>query len=198
SAIAPPNGARSAVGTNAAAATSPDQPAFPVWLVTRMPTPTVSIHVPMFDTKAPVHSRANRRCRSGASDRGGAIPATVPAGGCVVRCGGSGDSVGPQTLEPTTGAAMTGATRKIGEVEVSLAGLGCNNFGMRIDEERSFTVVDAAIDAGINHFDTADIYGGGHSEEFLGRALGSRRGDVVITSKFGMRKPPDESIAPGS
>ena len=93
---------------------------------------------------------------------------------------------------------MTGATRKIGEVEVSLAGLGCNNFGMRIDEERSFAVVDAAIDAGINHFDTADIYGGGHSEEFLGRALGSRRGDVVITSKFGMRKPPDESIAPGS
>src|SRR5436305_10591850 len=90
---------------------------------------------------------------------------------------------------------MTGATRKIGEVEVSLAGLGCNNFGMRIDEERSFAVVDAALDVGINHFDTADIYGGGHSEEFLGRALGSKRGDVVITTKVGMGVPEGEPRA---
>src|SRR5436305_2549283 len=87
---------------------------------------------------------------------------------------------------------MTGATRKIGEVEVSLAGLGCNNFGMRIDEERSFAVVDAALDAGINHFDTADIYGKGHSEEFLGRALGTRRAEVIITTKVGMGVPEGE------
>jgi aryl-alcohol dehydrogenase-like predicted oxidoreductase len=80
-------------------------------------------------------------------------------------------------------------TRKVGSLEVSVAGLGCNNFGMRIDEDASKTVVDAALDAGVNHFDTADIYGGGKSEEFLGRALGSRRDDVVITTKVGMGVP---------
>jgi aryl-alcohol dehydrogenase-like predicted oxidoreductase len=52
------------------------------------------------------------------------------------------------------------ATRRIGSLEVSAAGLGCNNFGMRIDEDRSRAVVDAALDAGVNHFDTADLYGG--------------------------------------
>jgi aryl-alcohol dehydrogenase-like predicted oxidoreductase len=76
-------------------------------------------------------------------------------------------------------------TRKLGSLEVSLVGLGCNNFGMRIDEERSTAVVQAALDAGITLFDTADIYGGSLSEEFLGRALGSRRGDVVVATKFG-------------
>jgi len=80
-------------------------------------------------------------------------------------------------------------TRKVGSLEVSLAGLGCNNFGMRIDEDASQAVVDAALDAGVNHFDTADIYGGGKSEEFLGRALGSRRDDVIITTKVGMGVP---------
>ena len=80
-------------------------------------------------------------------------------------------------------------TRKVGSLEVSVAGLGCNNFGMRIDEDASKTVVDAALDAGVNHFDTADIYGGGKSEEFLGRALGSRRDDVIITTKVGMGVP---------
>jgi aryl-alcohol dehydrogenase-like predicted oxidoreductase len=77
-------------------------------------------------------------------------------------------------------------TRTVGSLEVSLAGLGCNNFGMKIDEAASKAVVDAAIDVGINHFDTADIYGRGSSEEFLGRALGARRDDVVITTKVGM------------
>src|SRR5581483_7465751 len=86
---------------------------------------------------------------------------------------------------------------KIGSLEVSVAGIGCNNFGMRIDEDRSREVVDAAIDAGVTHFDTADLYGGGKSEEFLGRALGPRRDQVVITTKFGMRPPPD-GLAPGS
>ena len=52
--------------------------------------------------------------------------------------------------------------RSVGSLEVSVAGLGCNNFGMRIDEAASKAVVDAALDAGVNHFDTADIYGEGH------------------------------------
>ncbi|MEA2552722.1 MAG: hypothetical protein QOJ65_898 [Fimbriimonadaceae bacterium] len=76
--------------------------------------------------------------------------------------------------------------RKIGSLEVSIVGLGCNNFGRRIDEARTKQVVDAAIAEGINFFDTADIYGGTKSEEFLGRALGSRRKDVVVATKFGM------------
>ena len=82
-------------------------------------------------------------------------------------------------------------TRRIGELEVSVAGLGCNNFGIRIDEKASKAVVDAAIDVGVTHFDTADIYGGTLSEEFLGRALGSRRADVVVATKFGMLAPPE-------
>ena len=76
-------------------------------------------------------------------------------------------------------------TRTIGGLDVSSVGLGCNNFGMRIDEERSTAVVHAALDAGITLFDTADIYGGSLSEEFLGRALGPRRDDVVVATKFG-------------
>jgi aryl-alcohol dehydrogenase-like predicted oxidoreductase len=72
---------------------------------------------------------------------------------------------------------------------VSVAGLGCNNFGGRIDLQRTRAVVDAAIDAGITLFDTADIYGnGGGSEELLGEALGSRRDQVVLASKFGHQK----------
>jgi aryl-alcohol dehydrogenase-like predicted oxidoreductase len=76
-------------------------------------------------------------------------------------------------------------TRKIGSLEVSLVGLGCNNFGMRCDEERSAAVVHAALDAGITFFDTADIYGRTKSEEFLGRALAGRRRDAVVATKFG-------------
>lgn len=76
--------------------------------------------------------------------------------------------------------------RAIGPLSVSAVGLGCNNFGMRIDEGQTRLVVDAAIEAGINFFDTADIYGGTKSEEFLGRALGSRRKDILIATKFGM------------
>ena len=74
--------------------------------------------------------------------------------------------------------------RKLGSLEVSLVGLGCNNFGMGIDEERSAAVVHAALDAGINFFDTADVYGGTRSEQYLGRALGGRRDEVVIATKF--------------
>jgi aryl-alcohol dehydrogenase-like predicted oxidoreductase len=78
-------------------------------------------------------------------------------------------------------------TRRIGSLEVSVVGLGCNNFGGRVDAEGTARVVDAALDAGINFLDTADIYGGTRSEEFLGHALRGRRGDVVLATKFGMR-----------
>ena len=76
--------------------------------------------------------------------------------------------------------------RKIGSLEVSVAGLGCNNFGWRIDAAATQAVVDAAIDAGITLFDTADVYAKGQSEEYLGRALGARRKQAVIATKFGM------------
>ena len=75
--------------------------------------------------------------------------------------------------------------RSIGSLSVSVVGLGCNNFGMTIDADATQTVVDAAIDAGVNYFDTADLYGRGKSEEFLGAALGGRRDQVVIGTKFG-------------
>ncbi|HEX5109159.1 MAG TPA: aldo/keto reductase [Vicinamibacterales bacterium] len=77
--------------------------------------------------------------------------------------------------------------RAIGSLPVSIVGLGCNNFGMRIDYDASARVVGAALDAGITMFDTADIYGDTKSEEFLGRALGSRRSRAIIATKFGMR-----------
>jgi aryl-alcohol dehydrogenase-like predicted oxidoreductase len=79
-------------------------------------------------------------------------------------------------------------TRRIGSLEVTIVGLGCNNFGMRLDAGATAEVVHAALDAGINFFDTADIYGkSGLSEEYLGRALGSRRSEIVLATKFGMK-----------
>ena len=75
--------------------------------------------------------------------------------------------------------------RSMGSLSVSVVGLGCNNFGMTIDADASQTVVDAAIGAGINYFDTADLYGRGKSEEFLGAAVGDRRDQVIIGTKFG-------------
>lgn len=77
-------------------------------------------------------------------------------------------------------------TRRIGSLEVSVVGLGCNNFGGRTDEAGTREVVAAALDQGITLFDTADIYGGTRSEEYLGRALGGRRDRVVLATKFGM------------
>jgi aryl-alcohol dehydrogenase-like predicted oxidoreductase len=76
-------------------------------------------------------------------------------------------------------------TRTIGSLEVSVVGLGCNNFGMRIGRAETKAVVDAALDAGINFFDTADIYGGTKSETYLGAALGARRDEIVLATKFG-------------
>jgi len=81
-------------------------------------------------------------------------------------------------------------TRTIGSLKVSVVGLGCNNFGGRLDAAGTANVVQAALDAGINFFDTADIYGGTKSEEYLGLALRGRRDQVVLASKFGM--PLDE------
>ena len=83
-------------------------------------------------------------------------------------------------------------TRPLGDggPEVSVVGLGTNNFGGRIDYEQSVAVVDAALDAGVTLFDTADIYSQGMSEEFIGRALEGRRDRVLIATKFG--KPMDE------
>ena len=72
-------------------------------------------------------------------------------------------------------------------LKVSVVGLGCNNFGMRIDTEQTRVVVSKALDEGINLFDTADIYGNrGGSETMLGKALGPRRNEVIVASKFGM------------
>jgi aryl-alcohol dehydrogenase-like predicted oxidoreductase len=76
---------------------------------------------------------------------------------------------------------------RLGELEVSVVGLGCNNFGGRVDFAGTKAVVDAALDAGINHLDTANIYGNkGGSERFLGELLEGRRDQVVLATKFGM------------
>jgi len=76
-------------------------------------------------------------------------------------------------------------TRAIGSLQASVIGLGCNNFGGRINEGASVAVVDAALEAGVTLFDTADIYGGTLSEEYLGRAIGHRRDEVLLATKFG-------------
>lgn len=70
-------------------------------------------------------------------------------------------------------------------ISISAVGLGCNAFGRRIDAAATERVVHAAIDAGITFFDTAEGYGNGQSEDFIGRALGRRRSEVVIATKFG-------------
>jgi aryl-alcohol dehydrogenase-like predicted oxidoreductase len=71
-------------------------------------------------------------------------------------------------------------------LKISAVGLGCNNFGRRCSLEETRAVVHRALDLGVTMFDTADFYGGGLSEEFLGKALGARRKDVVIATKFGL------------
>jgi aryl-alcohol dehydrogenase-like predicted oxidoreductase len=84
--------------------------------------------------------------------------------------------------------------RRVGKsgLQVSVVGLGCNNFGMRIDLEGARSVIHAALDAGITLFDTADIYGGqGGSETMMGEILGERRKDIVLATKFGMQMDKD-------
>lgn len=90
--------------------------------------------------------------------------------------------------------------RRLGNsgLKVSVVGLGCNNFGMRIDQAQTQGVVDAAIDAGITLFDTADVYGGTQSEVFLGKALGKRRHDIILATKFGMPVGQDPKKRGGS
>ena len=81
-------------------------------------------------------------------------------------------------------------TKRIGGAngfDISVVGLGCNAFGRRLDEETSRPVILAALDAGITFFDTAEIYGDGLSEEFIGRALAGRRKEIVLATKFGLR-----------
>jgi aryl-alcohol dehydrogenase-like predicted oxidoreductase len=79
--------------------------------------------------------------------------------------------------------------RRLGDsgLVVSVVGIGCNNFGSRIDAQRTDEVVHAALDAGVNLFDTADVYGSpiGRSEKLLGTALGRRRDKAIIATKFG-------------
>ncbi|MET8740832.1 aldo/keto reductase [Streptomyces sp. NPDC004728] len=89
-------------------------------------------------------------------------------------------------------------TREYGDggPQLSVVGLGCNNFGMKLDAEGSRAVVAAALDAGITHFDTAEMYGEGKSEEFLGAALADRRDEAVIATKY-LPRPQDEPWTPG-
>jgi aryl-alcohol dehydrogenase-like predicted oxidoreductase len=103
--------------------------------------------------------------------------ARPPASATVVR----------RTSRPPPAGAYPGAmrTRTIGSLEVSVVGLGCNNFGRRLDLARTQDVVDAALEAGVTLLDTADIYGGSDSEVFLGRVLRGRRDRVVLATKFG-------------
>ena len=83
-------------------------------------------------------------------------------------------------------AEMTYQQLGLSGLTVSTVGLGCNNFGARMADEDVPAVVNAAIEAGITLFDTADVYGNvGGSEVLLGDALGSRRGEVIIATKFG-------------
>ena len=96
-------------------------------------------------------------------------------------------------------------TRLLGSLEVSPLGLGCNNFGRKIDQSEATEVVRTALEKGITFFDTADRYGygdhpfsgPGRSEEFLGTALGSNRNEVVVATKFGLPMSEDPADAGG-
>ena len=95
--------------------------------------------------------------------------------------------------------------RNVGPLLVSPVGLGCNNFGRKLDADATSSVVDAALGAGINFFDTADVYGygdhpysgRGRSEEMLGKALGARRKSVIVATKFGMQMGPEDATTRG-
>jgi len=86
-------------------------------------------------------------------------------------------------------------------LKVSTLGIGCNNFGVRLDAGQSAAVVHAALDHGVTLFDTADVYPmgeGGTSEDFLGKALGERRNDAIVATKFGMKMDPEGTRRGGS
>ncbi|MEA2471447.1 MAG: hypothetical protein QOE38_2446 [Thermoleophilaceae bacterium] len=89
--------------------------------------------------------------------------------------------------------------RRLGDLEVTVAGLGCNNFGRRVGLEGTRAVIDAALEAGINFLDTADIYGDGRSEALIGEVLSDgRRERVVLATKFGMDRSGELPGTPGS
>ena len=95
--------------------------------------------------------------------------------------------------------------RRIGPLSVSIVGLGCNNFGRKLDRAQSAEVVAAALDSGINYFDTADRYGYGdlaysgfgRSEEFLGHAIASQRDQIILATKFGLSMNEDDPTMQG-
>ena len=91
-------------------------------------------------------------------------------------------------------------SRRLGKFgpQVSVLGLGCNNFGWTIPVDQSSAVVDAALDGGITLFDTADVYGETTSESFLGNALHGRRDGSVIVTKFGLPVPDGPDVPRGS
>jgi aryl-alcohol dehydrogenase-like predicted oxidoreductase len=91
-------------------------------------------------------------------------------------------------------------TRRLGDtgLEVTAIGLGCNNFGVRLDHDGARLVVDAALDSGVTFFDTADAYGDGASEELLGSLLHGRRDQVVLATKFGWGAGPGDGVAHGA
>ena len=97
------------------------------------------------------------------------------AGSALGRFDIAGASVAPGDLRPLGRSGL----------RVPGVGIGTNNFGPRMDAAAAQRVVDAALDLGANFFDTADVYGGGQSEEFLGKALGARRSKAIIATKFG-------------
>mgnify|MGYP003654390909 CR=1 FL=1 len=79
-------------------------------------------------------------------------------------------------------------TRRIGGaggIDISIVGIGCNAFGRRLSQDESIPVIHAAMDAGISFFDTAEGYGDGLSEQYIGRAIKGRRDEVRIATKFG-------------
>ncbi|HKW49125.1 MAG TPA: aldo/keto reductase [Gemmatimonadaceae bacterium] len=89
--------------------------------------------------------------------------------------------------------------RHIGSLEVSIVGLGGNNFGRRLNADATARVVQAALDAGITFLDTAELYGDGQSEEYLGRALRGKRQSAIIATKFGYKTaPPDRRGQPAN
>ena len=90
--------------------------------------------------------------------------------------------------------------RNIGSsgLRVSLLGIGCNNFGPRLDLEATKKVVFKALDLGVTFFDTADVYGFGQSESLLGQIFGDKRKDVIIASKCGMAMDKDGKLSGAS
>ena len=102
----------------------------------------------------------------------------------------SADPACPRTSQEVE--ANTMEFRNLGDsgLKVSLAGIGCNNFGWTIDAAATEKVERTALDAGINFFDTADIYDAGTSETYLGKALGAERQNAVICTKFGVPSGP--------